>query len=72
MVDKLTFTKTSYLKEPREIGTSLGVLGQAKFAFTKERHTEEKVMLAFIGHLKGNLFREKGKGCKQSRQIMLV
>ena len=59
MFDKLT----KYLPEraPRETGTHLAVLAQAGFAFTKERHTEEKVLLSFIGCLKRNLFQEKEK-----------
>lgn len=55
-----------------ETGTTVGVLEQAEFAFTKERHAEEKVLVASVGHLKGNFFQKNGKGCKQPRQIALL
>ncbi|XP_045359659.1 uncharacterized protein LOC123611597 [Leopardus geoffroyi] len=44
------------------IGTGLGILGPAEFAAAEERHNLEKDSLSKIGHIKGTLFQEEGKG----------
>lgn len=45
-----------------EIDASLGILGQAEFAFNEEQHSEKEDLFTRIDILEGVLFQAEGKG----------